>query len=93
MTDCRFREIPESQYEEDDMRDEAWYYVADNDVFPETFINFLGFDPELKQVFLDAHAEVLTADWWRSIKKRLKAGGLLEVLPYHKHRVRVFSSL
>ncbi len=93
VTDCRFREIPEAQYEEDDMRDEAWYYVAENDVFPETFINFLGFDPELKQVFLDAHAEVLTADWWRSIKKRLKAGGLLEVLPYHKHRVRVFSSL
>jgi isocitrate dehydrogenase kinase/phosphatase len=93
VTDCRFREIPESQYEEDDMRDEAWFYVAENDVFPETFINFLGFDAELKRIFLDAHAEVLAADWWRGIKRRLKEGDLLEVLPYHKHRVRVFSSL
>ena len=93
VTDCRFREIPESRYDEDDMRAEAWYYVADNDVFPETFINFLGFDAHLKQVFLDAHQEVLTADWWRGIQERLREGDLLEVLPYHKHRVRVFSSL
>jgi isocitrate dehydrogenase kinase/phosphatase len=93
VTDCRFREIPESRYEEDEMLAETWYYVADNDVFPETFINFLGFDPHLKEVFLSAHREILTADWWRGIQERLREGDLLEVLPYHKHRVRVFSSL
>ena len=93
VTDCRFREIPESRYEEDEMLAETWYYVADNDVFPETFINFLGFDPHLKAVFLGAHREILTAEWWRGIQERLREGDLLEVLPYHKHRVRVFSSL
>jgi isocitrate dehydrogenase kinase/phosphatase len=93
VTDCRFREIPQSQYDEDDMRAETWYYVGDSDVFPETFINFLGFDPHLKRVFLDAHAEVLTAEWWRGIQERLREGDVLEVLPYHRHRVRVFSSL
>ena len=93
VTDCRFREIPQSQHDEDDMRADAWFYVGESDVFPETFINFLGFDPHLKQVFLDAHAEILTADWWRGIQERLREGDLLEVLPYHRHRVRVFSSL
>lgn len=93
VTDCRFREVPEPQHEEDEMLSETWYYVADNDVFPETFINFLGFDPHLKRVFVDAHREVLTAEWWRGIQSRLREGDLLEVLPYHKHRVRVFSSL
>ncbi len=93
VTDCRFREIPQSQHDEDDMRADAWFYVGESDVFPETFINFLGFDPHLKQVFIDAHAEVLTADWWRGIQERLREGELLEVLPYHRHRVRVFSSL
>ncbi len=93
VTDCRFREIPQSQHDEDDMRADAWFYVGESDVFPETFINFLGFDPQLKQVFLDAHAEVLTAEWWRGIQERLREGELLEVLPYHRHRVRVFSSL
>jgi isocitrate dehydrogenase kinase/phosphatase len=93
VTDCRFREIPAAQHEEDEMLSETWYYVGDSDVFPETFINFLGFDPDLKKTFLDAHREVLTADWWRGIQQRLREGDLLEVLPYHKHRVRVFSSL
>ena len=93
VTDCRFREVPESRYEEDEMLADTWYYVADNDVFPETFINFLGFDPHLKEVFLSAHREVLTAEWWRGIQERLREGDVLEVLPYHKHRVRVFSSL
>ena len=37
--------------------------------------------------------EILTADWWRGIQERLREGDVLEVLPYHKHRVRVFSSL
>lgn len=93
VTDCRFREIPQPSHEEDEMRGETWYYVGDNDVFPETFIDFLGFDPGLKQVFLEAHREILTAEWWRGIQERLREGDLLEVLPYHKHRVRVFSSM
>jgi isocitrate dehydrogenase kinase/phosphatase len=93
VTDCKFREIPESRYEEDDMRGDDWFYVGESDVFPETFINFLGLDAGMKQVFLDAHRETLTADWWRGIQERLREGDLLEVLPYHKHRVRVFSSL
>jgi isocitrate dehydrogenase kinase/phosphatase len=93
VTDCRFRDVPQSRYEEDEMASEAWYYVADNDVFPETFLSFLGFDPHLKDIFLEAHREILTAEWWRGIQHRLREGDLLEVLPYHRHRVRVFSSL
>jgi isocitrate dehydrogenase kinase/phosphatase len=93
VTDCRFRDIPRSANDEDEMAADAWFYVAENDVFPETFINFLGFDAHLKKVFVDAHGEILTADWWRGIQQRLREGDLLEVLPYHRHRVRVFSSL
>jgi isocitrate dehydrogenase kinase/phosphatase len=93
VTDCRFRDIPQSSHEEDDMAADAWFYVGESDVFPETFLNFLGFDAHLKKVFLDAHAEIVTAEWWRGIQQRLREGDLLEVLPYHKHRVRVFSSL
>jgi len=93
VTDCRFRDVPQAKYEEDEMMGEAWYYVADNDVFPETFLGFLGFDPHIRDVFLEAHREILTAEWWRGIQQRLREGDLLEVLPYHRHRVRVFSSL
>ena len=93
VTDCRFRELPPAQSDEDELRGETWYYVADNDVFPETFINFLGFDAHLRQAFIAAHGEVLTAQWWRGVQERLRANDVLEVLPYTARRVRVASSV
>lgn len=93
VTDCRFRDVPQARDDEDELRAEAWFHVNENDVFPETFIQFLGFDASLKQAFLAAHGEILTATWWRDIQQRLNEGDVLEVLPYHRHRVRVFSSL
>jgi isocitrate dehydrogenase kinase/phosphatase len=93
VTDCRFRDVPQARNEEDEMRAEAWFHVNENDVFPETFMQFLGFDAQLKEAFLEVHGEVMTADWWRGIQQRLLEGEVLEVLPYHRHRVRVFGSL
>jgi isocitrate dehydrogenase kinase/phosphatase len=93
VTDCRFRELPTASSDEDEMRAETWYYVADNDVFPETFINFLGFNAELTAVFMRAHGELLNADWWRGVQDRIRANDIIEVLPYGAHRVRVASSL
>ena len=92
VTDCRFRELPEATNDEDEMRAETWYYVGDSDVFPETFINFLGLDDTLREVFLRAHGELLTAAWWRGVQTRLAADEMLEVLPYAPHRVAVATS-
>lgn len=93
VTDCHFRDMPQASNPEDEMRGEAWFYVADNDVFPETFINFLGFNDSQRAAFMRLHAEILTAAFWRHVQQRLLAGDVLEVLPYHPHRVRVASSL
>ena len=93
VTDCRFRDVPQSRTDEDEMRAESWFYIADNDVFPETFLRFLGFEGRLHEVFLEKHGEILEAGWWRALQERLAAGDLVEVLPYHPHRVRVASSL
>jgi isocitrate dehydrogenase kinase/phosphatase len=84
VTDCRFRDLPQATNDEDEMRGEAWFHVNDNDVFPETFINFLAFSDQQKAAFLRAHGDLLTADFWRALKKRLKAGEILEVLPYRR---------
>jgi isocitrate dehydrogenase kinase/phosphatase len=93
VTDCNFREVPPATNEEDEMRAEAWFYVADNDVFPETFISFLGLNDAQRTALLRMHGEVLTAAFWRGVQQRLADGEVLEVLPYHPHRVRVASSL
>jgi isocitrate dehydrogenase kinase/phosphatase len=93
VTDCRFRDVPEPRSEEDEMRAESWFFVGENDVFPETFLKFLAFQGRLQEVFLEKHGEILEAGWWRALQDRLATGELVEVLPYHPHRVRVASSV
>jgi isocitrate dehydrogenase kinase/phosphatase len=93
VTDCNFRDVPAATHEEDEMRGEAWFYVAENDIFPETFLNFLGFTDEQRAALLRVHGEILTAGFWRGVQQRLREGEVMEVLPYHPHRVRVAGSL
>jgi isocitrate dehydrogenase kinase/phosphatase len=92
VTDCNFRDLPEAPTPEDEMRGEAWFYVAENDVFPETFMRFLAFGDAERAALLRVHAEILTAKFWRDVQQRLREGEVVEVLPYHPHRVRVASS-
>lgn len=92
VTDCNFRDLPEAQHPEDEMRGEAWFYVAENDIFPETFMRFLAFGEEERAAVLRVHGEILTAKFWRDLQLRLREGEVVEVLPYHAHRVRVASS-
>ena len=70
VTDCNFREVPESPFEEDEMRSRPWFHVNANDVFPEEFLRFLALDDGLKQVFLDHHAELLTIEFWHGIQRQ-----------------------
>ncbi len=93
VTDCNFRDMPQATNDDDEMRGEAWFYVAENDVFPETFINFLAFSDEQRAALLRMHGEILTAAFWRGVQQRLTEGEVMEVLPYHPHRVRVAGSL
>jgi isocitrate dehydrogenase kinase/phosphatase len=93
VTDCNFRDLPAATHEEDELRAEPWFYVAENDIFPETFLNFLGFNDAQRTALLRVHGEILTAGFWRGVQQRLREGEALEVLPYHPHRVRVAGSL
>jgi isocitrate dehydrogenase kinase/phosphatase len=93
VTDCTFRDLPQATNAEDEMRAEAWFYVGDNDVFPETFVRFLAFDDVQRAALLRMHGDILTAAFWRGVQQRLREGEVVEVLPYHPHRVRVAGSL
>ncbi|MBL8057492.1 MAG: bifunctional isocitrate dehydrogenase kinase/phosphatase [Anaerolineales bacterium] len=86
VTDCVFRDLPQAGDDEDEWRAEAWYYVGEKDIFPEEFLTFLGLQGDLRQAFLDAHADLLTAPFWRKIQTRHRAGEVLEVLPYRASR-------
>ena len=82
VTDCNFRRMPQARDDVDEMRSGAWFYVGPNDIFPEQFVDFLGFKPHAKQAFLEHHADLLTPEYWTDLKHRHEAGEIFEVLPY-----------
>jgi isocitrate dehydrogenase kinase/phosphatase len=92
VTDCHFRELPPPANPEDEMRGEPWFYVGEHDVFPETFLSFVAFDATQRAALLRTHGEIFTARFWQQVQRRLSEGDVLEVLPYHPHRVRVASA-
>lgn len=92
VTDCRFRELPQPRSLEDEMSAEPWFYVGEEDIFPETFINFMAFDETQRATLLQSHADIFTAGFWRQVQQRLSAGEVLEVLPHPAGPVRLASN-
>lgn len=82
ITDCNFRDIPEANDIIDEMRSDTWYYVDENDIFPQEFIKFLAMDEELRSLFLEVHGDLLTADYWRNIKTKHLEGQISVIVPY-----------
>ncbi len=70
VTDCNFREVPESPFDEDEMRPRPWFHVNANDVFPEEFMRFLALDEGLKQTFMTRHADLLSVEFWRGVQQQ-----------------------
>ena len=85
VTDCNFRDIPESNHIEDEMQADTWYYVGEHDIFPEEFIRFLSMNDELKAEFMKYHKDLLTSKYWRRIKNQHLKGQALLVIPYTSH--------
>lgn len=82
ITECRFRDLPRTSRLEEEMAAEPWFYVGENDVFPETFVSFMAFTEAQRAALLAAHGEIFTAAYWRQVQQRLAKGEVLEVLPY-----------
>jgi len=82
VSDCRFRKLPEPRNDEEEMHHGAWYYVADNDVFPEQFPRFLGMNAAQRAALLQAHGEIFDVTWWQELQARNRAGDFVDVPPY-----------
>jgi isocitrate dehydrogenase kinase/phosphatase len=86
VTDVRFRELPPPRDDSEETAGEAWFYVGENDVFPEEFIRFLGMPERLRDAFVSAHGEVLTAAFWRALQERHRAGEIADIFPYRENQ-------
>ncbi len=84
LSECRFRRIPEPTSLEDELSAEPWFYVAEQDVFPEEFRAFLVPPGPLREDFLHAHSDLLDVRFWQGVQGRLAAGEVVDVFPYRR---------
>ncbi len=82
LSDCNFRRVPEPRNEEEEMSADVWYTVHPHDVFPETFAPFLLGNPQVREVFMAHHADLLEATFWQGHKQRIEQGHVHDVFPY-----------
>jgi len=82
VTDCNFRDIPESTDIDDEMQADTWYFVGKNDIFPEEFIRFLSMNDQVKAQFMKYHQDLLTSEYWRKVQNQHIKGEVSLVVPY-----------
>jgi isocitrate dehydrogenase kinase/phosphatase len=82
VTDCVFRDMPAGG--DEDMPDDPSFYVGPHDIFPEEFLPFLGLRGRVRDFFLNAHGDLLTARWWREVQERVRAGEIVDIFPYRE---------
>ena len=86
LTDLRFRRFPASDDRFDDLSSTQSFGVGPNDVFPEELPRFLGLSKKLRSTFDEVHGDLFDVDFWQGVQERLKAGEIIEILPYRRAR-------
>lgn len=83
---CKFKHFPEARNFSDDFEAEPWFYVGKNDIFPEEFMTFLGFQGKAREAFISVHSDLFEVEFWREIQRRNRAGEVVDILPYKTNR-------
>lgn len=86
VTDCNFRDLPVSTTYEEEISAEPWFSVRDNDIFPEEFPRFLALPEAAKAELFSQHGDLFTAEYWRDVQAKLRAGEIPEIFPYRAER-------
>lgn len=86
LTDCNFRDLPQSQTYEEEISAEPWFSVRENDIFPEEFPRFLAFPEHARDALIKRHGDLFGPDFWRQTQKKLRDGELPEIFPYARER-------
>ena len=86
LTDCNFRELPQSRTYEEEISAEPWFSVRMNDIFPEEFSRFLSFPRVAGDELMKQHGDLFRPKFWQEMQATIRAGELPEVLPYAPER-------
>nr|WP_316369042.1 bifunctional isocitrate dehydrogenase kinase/phosphatase [Candidatus Thiodiazotropha sp. CDECU1] len=82
LSEVNFRRIPLPRSSLDLYRDEPWYSINPNDVFPEEFITFVTTDAQTRKMLMELHPELFDYRYWQNAQQNLAAGIQADVFPY-----------
>ncbi|MFH0730666.1 MAG: bifunctional isocitrate dehydrogenase kinase/phosphatase [Pseudomonadota bacterium] len=86
LTDCKFRKIPPPRTDSDAFSGDPWYYVGENDVFPEEFKTFIGLNVSQMEIFLRVHSDLFEVDFWRETQQAILSDQWCHIFPYPSDR-------
>ena len=84
LDECKIRKFPQSSDPFDDMTQEPWFSVGEDDVFPEEFERYFLVHPLIRNHFAELHGDLMTAEFWREKQQLIQAGTLEDVYPYRR---------
>lgn len=86
LTDCNFRKIPPPRNEFEEMSDQPWYTVAENDIFPEEFRLFFSGNQQAKKAFDGLHSDIYDVFFWQGLQNKIREGYVEDFFPYRRRR-------
>ena len=84
LSQCHFRRIPAPASLEEEFAAEPYFYVGEQDVFPEEFGAFLVPPGGVREAFLQAHGDLLDVGFWHKIQQQLARREVVDVFPYRR---------
>ncbi|NND72800.1 MAG: bifunctional isocitrate dehydrogenase kinase/phosphatase [Rhodothermales bacterium] len=82
VMELNFRKMPRASTYDEEMQAEPWFAVAEEDVFPEEFLQFLGLPDAVRTAFLDEHADLFSVEFWHEIQTKLSSGTRFDNPPF-----------
>ncbi|MGM0451727.1 MAG: bifunctional isocitrate dehydrogenase kinase/phosphatase [Thermodesulfobacteriota bacterium] len=86
LTECNFRTIPRAETVSDQMADEQWFPVYENDVFPEEFKRYMAIPECAQSDFYAVHGDLFDVAFWKNMQEKVRSQALIHIFPYRKDR-------
>ena len=86
MDEIKIRAVPKARSVEEEMADEAWFHIDENDFFPEQFAHFVVNHPRFEERFLAHHSELLEPAYWKKVQNDVLQNKRHDIFPYRQHK-------
>ena len=82
LTQCHFRQLPSSENSFDELSNESYFDVAENDVFPSQFKVFFSAEQRAFNYFSEQHSDLFSPEFWQQCQTKINVGFIHDVYPY-----------